>query len=659
MGSKSKENLFPMEGLEAQDIIVDDKRCKKSKDKEVRPNNGDHREGHAPYRSVRTLLKYFVNTTTFHGLPQIFGAPYFLERVFWLAAFLTCLGVFTHQGTVIVYDFISYPYSTRTDIITESSLDFPAVTICNANMMRRSKLVDTRFEDLVELDGDTGETDDYSFWFDDSFFNGLEESSSSSMSNQSESSSSISDTGASQAESTDLEDIFSFFESDWDDSSFDFSFYDAWNGISGANNWRAIFNQSQLPNFSDVRALLNPTRAELEEYGHQAEDFILQCSFDQRPCSYRNFSRFEHSQYGNCFTFNGKMLEDSTKTTLRSGRTGSNYGLQLTLFTEQPENIGILTDESGVKVSIHGQTEQPFPETNGLTASTGQKTIIGLRKLNITRLGGRYGEPCTRAGEGTNFTSQTFSYTVNTCQKQCLQATLRQSCGCITDIRFSNYTQCSALDSKQEKCRQLVEYLYDTSTLKCSCPIPCSEESYRRTVSSSLWPSTRYEEHLAEQLVNINNKLERILTDSRKTRENVVNLVVFFEELNYELNLQLPVYTLESLLGNLGGLLGLYLGISFMSMGEILFLFAGFLNIIGKNFLCRSCRSKKESEQAYDDRDSNSQFNKSSPDYDEEVPRAQWYRNLVVLGTLFVFSSMVVVVTLVVLFDIGLIKVNL
>ena len=56
-------------------------------------------------------------------------------------------------------------------------------------------------------------------------------------------------------------------------------------------------------------------------------------------------------------------------------------GLQLTLFVEQPENIGLLAAESGVKVSIHSPTEQPFPEDDGLTASTGQKTTIGLRKV--------------------------------------------------------------------------------------------------------------------------------------------------------------------------------------------------------------------------------------------------------------------------------------
>ncbi|XP_030852712.1 amiloride-sensitive sodium channel subunit alpha [Strongylocentrotus purpuratus] len=664
MGSKSKENLFQMEGLES--------RNKKSRDNKVQSEEGRDRRPHAPFRSVTSLFSYFLENTTFHGLPRIFGAPFFLEKLFWVLAFLTCLGVFTYQGTKIVKDYISYPYSTRTDIITESSLDFPAVTICNVNMMRRSKLVDTRFEDLIELDGDaTGDTDDYSFWFDQSFYerlgseNGNSNSSGTSgesdgtSSNSPETSSSPDDSQASGPQN--LNGEFDFFESSWDDSSFDFSFYDTWEGITDENDWQAIYNQSQSPDFSDLRALLNPTQAELQEYGHQAEDFILQCSFDQRACSYRNFTTFQHSEYGNCFTFNGRTLEEPFNKTRRTGRTGANYGLQLTLFVEQPEHVGLLTAESGVKVSIHAQTEQPFPEDDGLTASTGQKTAIGVRKLNITRLGGLYGEECTKTGEGTNFSSETSSYTVNACLKQCLQDTLRKSCGCITDIRFGNYTQCSSLNPTQERCRQLVEYLYHSSNLECTCPISCSEESFRRTVSASLWPSTRYEVHLAKQLVSINSKIERIIADVEKTRQNVVNLVVFFEQLNYELNQQLAVYTVESLLGSVGGLLGLYLGLSFMSIGEIIVLLLGFLKIFGGKTLCSSCRSKSEADDKYSDRSKSQSTQKASDmnDYDEGTRRAPWYRSLVALATLFVFASMVVVVALVMLFELGVISINL
>ena len=56
-------------------------------------------------------------------------------------------------------------------------------------------------------------------------------------------------------------------------------------------------------------------------------------------------------------------------------------GLHLTLFTEQPEYIGILSPESGVRVSVHGADEEPFPEDLGVTVPTGQATSIGIRQV--------------------------------------------------------------------------------------------------------------------------------------------------------------------------------------------------------------------------------------------------------------------------------------
>eukprot|EP00057_Strongylocentrotus_purpuratus_P009918 XP_011664392.1 PREDICTED: uncharacterized protein LOC105438368 [Strongylocentrotus purpuratus] len=167
--------------------------------------------------------------------------------------------------------------------------------------------------------------------------------------------------------------------------------------------------------------------------------------------------------------------------------------------------------------------------------------------------------------------------------------------------------------------------------------------------------------HLAKQLVSINSKIERIIADVEKTRQNVVNLVVFFEQLNYELNQQLAVYTVESLLGSVGGLLGLYLGLSFMSIGEIIVLLLGFLKIFGGKTLCSSCRSKSEADDKYSDRSKSQSTQKASDmnDYDEGTRRAPWYRSLVALATLFVFASMVVVVALVMLFELGVISINL
>ena len=57
-------------------------------------------------------------------------------------------------------------------------------------------------------------------------------------------------------------------------------------------------------------------------------------------------------------------------------------GLKLTLFVEEPQYVGILTPELGVRVAIHAPENQPFPQDIGITAPTGMASSIGIRQVN-------------------------------------------------------------------------------------------------------------------------------------------------------------------------------------------------------------------------------------------------------------------------------------
>ncbi len=43
---------------------------------------------------------------------------------------------------------------------------------------------------------------------------------------------------------------------------------------------------SQTNDYSDLVEVLRPSQEDLDLYGHQADDFIIQCSFDKKNCSY-------------------------------------------------------------------------------------------------------------------------------------------------------------------------------------------------------------------------------------------------------------------------------------------------------------------------------------------------------------------------------------
>ena len=67
-------------------------------------------------------------------------ASYMYFRIFWLAVFLCCLVTFLITIIGQFQSFFSYHTTTRIRLIEESVVDFPAVTICNLNYVKRSKV---------------------------------------------------------------------------------------------------------------------------------------------------------------------------------------------------------------------------------------------------------------------------------------------------------------------------------------------------------------------------------------------------------------------------------------------------------------------------------------------------------------------------------------
>ncbi|XP_070558969.1 amiloride-sensitive sodium channel subunit gamma-like [Ptychodera flava] len=361
---------------------------------------------------------------------------------------------------------------------------------------------------------------------------------------------------------------YSWFDDfDWDFDMSDFEYYDyGWDGVTGEDDWAGFYANSKMEDFSDLADVANPTDDELKDMGHQAVDLILQCTFDKRPCNYTHFNQWQNKNYGNCFTFNHGINEDVRKTS----KSGSQYGLHLTLFIEQPEYVGLFSQESGVRMAVTSQGSAPFPEDVGVTVNPGQATSVGLRRYEYVRQPAPYGN-CT-SGDEVYMVNQQFNYSVVLCMKECLQKNLIERCGCVTDVLI-DYDKCSVLNTTQQRCRQVVEALYEEDDLNCTCKNPCHEVTYAAQVSSSLWPSERYETHLYGVLADKSIKAAITLQDVTESRRNLVRLKVFFEELNFQTIIQTKAYKIENLLGDIGGTLGLYIGLSVITVVEIIVFF--------------------------------------------------------------------------------------
>ncbi|XP_019356208.2 acid-sensing ion channel 2 [Alligator mississippiensis] len=89
----------------------------------------------------RSSIQIFANTSTLHGIRHIFVyGPVTIRRLLWTIAFVGSLGFLLLESSDRVAFYFSYEHVTKVDEVVAKSLVFPAVTICNLNEFRFSRL---------------------------------------------------------------------------------------------------------------------------------------------------------------------------------------------------------------------------------------------------------------------------------------------------------------------------------------------------------------------------------------------------------------------------------------------------------------------------------------------------------------------------------------
>ena len=99
---------------------------------------------------IQALWSQFLNDCTLHGFHYCFGAhnnPPF-RRIIWILLLLGAFALFFEKCTESVINFFEYPFTTTTLLIYENSLIFPAISLCNYNDARMSKMNGTLMHEI-------------------------------------------------------------------------------------------------------------------------------------------------------------------------------------------------------------------------------------------------------------------------------------------------------------------------------------------------------------------------------------------------------------------------------------------------------------------------------------------------------------------------------
>ncbi|OWF36335.1 Degenerin-like protein unc-105 [Mizuhopecten yessoensis] len=262
-------------------------------------------------------------------------------------------------------------------------------------------------------------------------------------------------------------------------------------------------------------------------------------------------------------------------------------GFQMTLNLETHEAIPHMTHGYGARIVLHQSGSFPLPAEEGMTLSPGYETSLGVRMAKISRLGPPHGSCAIPLGffgkRGYNNISSSIRYSSQACLLDCKEMAIETICGCFeSNIRNELYTGYSdrtdalrncAESTNDFRCATAVTQDFLIGTRTCYCPNACNETIYSRVFSGRLWPSQDYLNELMESACSKYDLDYRscplhTLTHAEKSM-NFLKINVYYEDLNYQYLSEEPEYELMNLLSDIGGSLGLFLGASALSIGEV------------------------------------------------------------------------------------------
>lgn len=101
--------------------------------------------------AIKRKWRHFIDNCTLHGIQHAINGQTKVRSVTWSVFLLIGTGYFVHQSYSLLDRYYSYPITTKVTLKYEEEPEFPAVTICNFNILRKSYIIEEEAEDLLEL----------------------------------------------------------------------------------------------------------------------------------------------------------------------------------------------------------------------------------------------------------------------------------------------------------------------------------------------------------------------------------------------------------------------------------------------------------------------------------------------------------------------------
>ena len=441
-----------------------------------------------------TPYQAYAKENSVGGLKYVLTGSSFAKRIMWLLILLACLAGF---GYIVRNNFIkivNVPTATTVSSNTETTLKFPAVTVCNLNIFSRSVCRDIVAEHLTAALGYAPDL---------------------------------------------VGDLRAVYTS------------------KTINECMHHFEKYNSPNVglehSDFLSLTYT----------QPGDFILECKFGGKPCNISTDFVPIRTRLGRCYTFNS----GKNKPILHAKGPGVTHGLQLRLRVYEDEYVATRAGDAGMKIAVHDQSEPPLPDELGLATPPGNNIFVSIRQRSVrdnTLIN------CRQAHDTSdwNILVNHFNYSSAACIEDSFLTRVLQECGC----QFTAFHETNRQQIRPRLCN-LVQLCCIFDQFSRPVVEPCVPACFRTEYPFS---SVSYSQFPA-----------RYIDEGELGRDNSASASIFYETMSVESQESEFTYGFEEFLAEIGGQLGLFIGVSVISLFEFI------MFVIDAVIYCTPGRNKK------------------------------------------------------------------
>jgi hypothetical protein len=160
---------------------------------------------------------------------------------------------------------------------------------------------------------------------------------------------------------------------------------------------------------------------------------------------------------------------------------------------------------------------------------------------------------------------------------QCVQKLVIRDCNCTLSFFVSLFENVATPCETKEKLNcsltayfrvyMVNNYLQDTCLPQC--PLECNSTKFTYDLSFNELLGDAYVDAIKEKGNLSGDFIQRNIENTHVSQASVVSLKIFYESLAYKVTSESPQMDVVSLVANIGGNLGLFLGVSLFSLSEI------------------------------------------------------------------------------------------